>query len=210
MSSSLSGRALQAIVAEPLSELWDSLGSDSRLFRSRREVRCARLMPIREAACHCGQLRLEVTGDPFAVSICNCLACQRRTGTALRDAGGLQGRGGAGRRSLQRLRAHLGRGRPEGSRLPLLPRVRLAGLLHGAARAVVGLGATSLRGRQVRGGGGQGPRACCESLAGRPADAVEHLRRAIEMWEGCREMAKADSDFDPIRDEPAFQEPVGR
>jgi len=30
------------------------------------------------------------------------------------------------------------------------------------------------------------------------------------MWEGCREMAKADSDFDPIRDEPAFQEPVGR
>jgi hypothetical protein len=36
----------------------------------------------REAACHCGQLRLEVEGDPFAVSICNCLACQRRTGSA--------------------------------------------------------------------------------------------------------------------------------
>ena len=36
----------------------------------------------REAACHCGQLRLEVDGDPFAVSICNCLACQRRTGSA--------------------------------------------------------------------------------------------------------------------------------
>ena len=29
------------------------------------------------------------------------------------------------------------------------------------------------------------------------------------MWEGCREMAKEDSDFDPIRDEPAFTELVG-
>jgi hypothetical protein len=25
------------------------------------------------------------------------------------------------------------------------------------------------------------------------------------MWEGCREMAQNDSDFDPIRDEPSFQ-----
>src|SRR5262249_48883564 len=39
-------------------------------------------MADREAACHCGQLRLEVDGEPFAVSICNCLACQRRTGSA--------------------------------------------------------------------------------------------------------------------------------
>src|SRR6187401_72621 len=39
-------------------------------------------MATREAACHCGQLRLEVEGEPFAVSICNCLACQRRTGSA--------------------------------------------------------------------------------------------------------------------------------
>jgi hypothetical protein len=39
-------------------------------------------MTNRQAACHCGQLRLEVAGDPFAVSICNCLACQRRTGSA--------------------------------------------------------------------------------------------------------------------------------
>jgi hypothetical protein len=39
-------------------------------------------MATREAACHCGQLRLEVSGDPFAVSICHCLACQRRTGSA--------------------------------------------------------------------------------------------------------------------------------
>jgi len=47
--------------------------------------------------------------------------------------------------------------------------------------------------------------ACCQSLAGRGADAVEHLARAIEMWDGCREMAKEDADLDPIRDEPAFQ-----
>jgi len=48
--------------------------------------------------------------------------------------------------------------------------------------------------------------ACCESLAGRRADAVEHLRRAIELSERFRSCAKADSDFDPIRDEPAFKE----
>jgi glyoxylase-like metal-dependent hydrolase (beta-lactamase superfamily II) len=48
--------------------------------------------------------------------------------------------------------------------------------------------------------------ACCESLAGRTADAIEHLRHATIMWEGCRAMAKGDSDFDPIREEPAFEE----
>ena len=48
--------------------------------------------------------------------------------------------------------------------------------------------------------------ACCESLAGRPHDAIEHLRQAIAIWEGCRDMAKDDADFDPIRNEPAFVE----
>jgi tetratricopeptide (TPR) repeat protein len=47
--------------------------------------------------------------------------------------------------------------------------------------------------------------ACCESLAGRTADAVEHLRRAADMWDGFLDMAKSDSDFDAIRDEPEFQ-----
>jgi tetratricopeptide (TPR) repeat protein len=51
--------------------------------------------------------------------------------------------------------------------------------------------------------------ACCESLAGRPADAIEHLRRALEMSEELRALAKTDSDFDPIRDDPAFAELVG-
>src|SRR5439155_26327092 len=52
--------------------------------------------------------------------------------------------------------------------------------------------------------------ACCESLAGEKAEAIEHLRQAIDMWDGCREMAKRDSDFDPLRDEPAFTELIGR
>ena len=47
--------------------------------------------------------------------------------------------------------------------------------------------------------------ACCESLAGRTDDAVAHLGLAVEMWDGCRELAERDSDFDPIRDEPAFR-----
>jgi mannose-6-phosphate isomerase-like protein (cupin superfamily) len=51
--------------------------------------------------------------------------------------------------------------------------------------------------------------ACCESLAGRTTDAVEHLRRAIEMSERSRALAKDDSDFDPIRDDPAFKELIG-
>jgi hypothetical protein len=52
--------------------------------------------------------------------------------------------------------------------------------------------------------------ACCESLAGETARAAEHLRQAIERWDGCREMASEDSDFDPIRGEPTVQEMLGR
>ena len=51
--------------------------------------------------------------------------------------------------------------------------------------------------------------ACCESLAGRPAEAIEHLRHAIDRSERLRPFAREDSDFDPIRDEPAFKELVG-
>ena len=51
--------------------------------------------------------------------------------------------------------------------------------------------------------------ACCESRAGRTADAIDHLRRAIARQELLRTFAAGDSDFDPIRDEPAFRELVG-
>jgi hypothetical protein len=39
-------------------------------------------MPVSIAACSCGQLRLEADGDPVGISMCHCLACQRRTGSA--------------------------------------------------------------------------------------------------------------------------------
>ncbi|MGH2892702.1 MAG: GFA family protein, partial [Solirubrobacteraceae bacterium] len=39
-------------------------------------------MATREAACSCGQLTVQVSGDPVRVSVCHCLACQRRTGSA--------------------------------------------------------------------------------------------------------------------------------
>jgi tetratricopeptide (TPR) repeat protein len=51
--------------------------------------------------------------------------------------------------------------------------------------------------------------ACCESLAGRKADALEHLRAAIDRQEGIRSFAAEDSDFNPIRDERQFKELVG-
>jgi tetratricopeptide (TPR) repeat protein len=51
--------------------------------------------------------------------------------------------------------------------------------------------------------------ACCESLAGRTDDAIEHLRLAIERTERFRSFAADDSDFDPIRSEPAFKQLVG-
>ncbi len=50
--------------------------------------------------------------------------------------------------------------------------------------------------------------ACVESLAGRPTDAIDHLRQAIATSDRWREYARGDSDFDAIRDEPAFQELV--
>jgi hypothetical protein len=38
-------------------------------------------MRSRTASCSCGQLRIEVTGEPLGVGVCHCLACQRRTGS---------------------------------------------------------------------------------------------------------------------------------
>ena len=51
--------------------------------------------------------------------------------------------------------------------------------------------------------------ACAESLAGRKDDAIEHLRRSLELSPRFREMAKADDDFATLRDEPGFKELVG-
>ena len=38
-------------------------------------------MSSRSASCSCGQLRIEVEGEPRVVGVCHCLACQQRTGS---------------------------------------------------------------------------------------------------------------------------------
>lgn len=47
--------------------------------RGRREERYT--MASRTASCCCGQLRIEVEGEPSGVGVCHCLACQQRTGS---------------------------------------------------------------------------------------------------------------------------------
>jgi hypothetical protein len=223
-------------------------------------------MATREASCHCGQLKLEVSGEPLAVSICHCLACQRRTGSAF----GMQAGYAAdqvdvtGRYSdFTRIsdesdrKAHVFHFCPDcGSQVfytepdepdlvvvsvgafadPSFPpptrsgyesrRHRWVGLpasiereapeLWDPARPLYEAGryaeAAALGHELIEAHPEQGflyyNTACCESLARRPAEAVDLLRRVIGMWGGAREMAKQDSDFDPIRDDPAFRELV--
>lgn len=36
---------------------------------------------LHHAACSCGQLQAQARGEPLRVSVCHCLACQRRTGS---------------------------------------------------------------------------------------------------------------------------------
>jgi len=222
----------------------------------------------REAACHCGQLRLQVTGDPFRVSICNCLACQRRTGSAF-------GTQAAFRRDQVQV---VGRfsdftrvsDEPDGKEgvfhfcpacgsqvfcteptepdlvvvsvgsfadptfppptesgydsrrypwvhLPDSIRQFAPELWWDSARALYEAGKygeAAAAGRALIEERPDQPSiyfntACCESRAGQAAEAIEHLRHAIDAWDGCREMAEHDPDFDPIRDEPAFRALLG-
>ncbi|MBB3911207.1 GFA family protein [Sphingomonas desiccabilis] len=39
-------------------------------------------MRVRVASCRCGQLRATCTGEPVRVSVCHCLECQKRSGSA--------------------------------------------------------------------------------------------------------------------------------
>jgi hypothetical protein len=221
-------------------------------------------MATREATCHCGQLRLEVTGEPLAVSICNCLACQRRTGSAFGMQAGFKadqvevsGRFGDYSRISDEAdrKEHVFHFCPDcGSQVfytepddpervvvsvgafadPSFPPPtkshydsrrhpwvelpdsvqRLAPELwweSGQPLYAAGKYAEAAEaGRELIEARPDQPYflynvACCESLAGRAADALDHLGRAIAMWEGCRDLAKEDSDFDPIRGEPDFQ-----
>src|SRR6202021_1565593 len=38
-------------------------------------------MTTRHASCSCGQLRISCDGEPVRISVCHCLACQKRTGS---------------------------------------------------------------------------------------------------------------------------------
>jgi hypothetical protein len=221
-------------------------------------------MATREATCHCGQLRLTVDGEPFAVSICNCLACQRRTGSAFGMQAGfkadrvtVEGRYSDYSRISDQpdRKEHVFHFCPDcGSQVfyteptepellvvsvgafadPTFPpptesgydsrRHAWIGLPESVTRHVPELWEpvqplyeagkypeAADRGRELLEAHPHNSMllynvACAESLAGRTAEALEHLTRAAEQWDGARAMASGDSDFDPIRDEPAFLE----
>lgn len=39
-------------------------------------------MTTHTASCRCGQLRATATGEPVRISVCHCLDCQKRSGSA--------------------------------------------------------------------------------------------------------------------------------
>jgi hypothetical protein len=39
-------------------------------------------MTERVATCACGQFRVTCTGEPFRISVCHCLNCQKRSGSS--------------------------------------------------------------------------------------------------------------------------------
>ena len=47
-------------------------------------------MSTRTASCACGQLRIDVHGEPRSVGVCHCLACQRRTGSIIHNGSSWQ------------------------------------------------------------------------------------------------------------------------
>lgn len=48
-------------------------------------------MVTRTASCCCGQLKIEVSGEPRGVGVCHCLACQQRTGSVFAALAGFAG-----------------------------------------------------------------------------------------------------------------------
>jgi len=217
----------------------------------------------RGAACSCGQLRLEAAGDPVRISMCHCLACQRRTGSAF----AMQARFTADRVQVAGRYSDYVRVSDEGDRRtfhfcpdcgatvffttedapdliavpvgvfadPSLPPPTVS--VYESRRhpwitvpAAIETDAAweSLRPLYEQGRYAEvadrarelidaNPHftellynvACCESLAGRTADALEHLGRAVDGREQFRTLAAGDSDFDPIRDQPGFRELIG-
>ena len=219
----------------------------------------------REATCSCGQLRLEAAGEPVRISICHCLACQRRTGSVFGvqaafapDQVRVTGRQSdyartsdeADRKvhvfhfcpdcggtvfhtepdepdvvavpvgafadpafpppttSIYESRRHTWVGLPPEvetdalweSLRPLYEAGEYAEAADRARELIATLPGHAQLIYNV---------ACCESLAGRTGDALEHLRIAIERAPDLGGLAAEDSDLDAIRAEPAFAELTG-
>jgi hypothetical protein len=220
-------------------------------------------MAEREGTCHCGQLRVVVTGEPGVVSICSCLDCQRRTGSAF----GWQAGFPAARVRVVGRFSDFSRISDESDRKehifhfcpdcgttvfhteptqpdrvvisagvfadPDFPQPTISGYdhrrygwidlpetvwAHGQNFDLWNESAKQLYEEGHYTDAADAGRAlivehpnqvylhynvaCCESLAGRRDSALVHLKTAIDGWAGFREMARGDSDFDPVRDDP--------
>lgn len=72
----------------PLPSAWREKRSDRYLGHSllrvgQRKGQGHAMAPVvRTASCSCGQLRMLCEEEPIKVSVCHCLDCQRRTGSA--------------------------------------------------------------------------------------------------------------------------------
>src|SRR6266705_601963 len=67
--------AIAVLANGMLASAADNDGTHSQVYRPG-------CMITRRAACSCGQLALVAEGEPIRISMCHCLACQRRTGSA--------------------------------------------------------------------------------------------------------------------------------
>jgi hypothetical protein len=211
-------------------------------------------MTPRAAACSCGQLHLEASGEPVRISVCHCLACQRRAGSAFAvqarfpsEAVHVEGRfsdyvrisdEGDHQRTFHfcpdcgstvfyttsdapdLIAVAVGAFADPSFPPPTVsvydsrrhPWVALADTIQPdlweSLRPFYELGAyeeAADRGRELIETHPENAEllynvACCESLTGRAADAIGHLRRAIDRSNELRALAADDSDFDPIRD----------
>ena len=104
---------------EAVAELW------------RRIEKVAGEVTEHTASCRCGQLRATASGDPVRVSVCHCLACQKRTGSAF----AVQARWQAECVEIEGRSASWTRTADSGQTdyLPLLPALWLDGSLRAAA-----------------------------------------------------------------------------
>jgi hypothetical protein len=48
--------------------------------------------------------------------------------------------------------------------------------------------------------------ACFEARAGSADEAIEHLRRAVELNDRIKDLIRTDEDLDSIREDPRFDE----